>query len=282
MEDACGFLRPTLPMTNHYRLLGVRPTASAEEIRAAYLALIKLYHPDAAGPYDPEREEKAQELNRAYSVLRDSAKRAEHDAALGLGRPAAQPRPVRMPPQPMPDAFSPRPRGPSRRVRTVTALLAAIGLGSLIGVLVSAPPGSLGRDSLPAAAKAPEKPRQPPVDDRTVMDAGSDAEFLSVEGGPLQAAEFSRNCFNELAEAPTLRLLDRCIVFDLAASRWLVALQRERETGHFRQALMDERHAAAFRRLGFDNGSANERLRKLERLTITELTLRMQRLSLPQ
>jgi len=66
-----------------YAILGVTPAAEDVVIRAAYRALMRHYHPDT-NP-DPEAQEKAREITVAYSVLRDPAKRAQHDARLAAG-----------------------------------------------------------------------------------------------------------------------------------------------------------------------------------------------------
>ena len=56
-----------------YQVLGVKRGTSQEEIREAYLSLIKQYHPDRVSHLGPELRElasqKAQEINRAYQVL---------------------------------------------------------------------------------------------------------------------------------------------------------------------------------------------------------------------
>ena len=55
-------------MSNPFEVLGLRPTANAEEVRAAYRALVKQYHPDKFP--DVEQRKAAQhkmiELNLAY------------------------------------------------------------------------------------------------------------------------------------------------------------------------------------------------------------------------
>ncbi len=64
----------------YYRRLGVGPTASREEIRAAYRALARRNHPDAQGiPADSLR---MSELNEAWNVLRDDDRRRAYDAEL--------------------------------------------------------------------------------------------------------------------------------------------------------------------------------------------------------
>jgi len=68
----------------HYDELGVRAGASDEEIRAAYLNLVRLLHPDLSS--DPNLKRFAQtqmkRVSRAYAVLSDPARRGRYDAQL--------------------------------------------------------------------------------------------------------------------------------------------------------------------------------------------------------
>ena len=57
--------------TDPYRILGVEPGASQEEIKAAYSRLAKRYHPDLH-PGDRYAEQKMKEINAAYSALKDA------------------------------------------------------------------------------------------------------------------------------------------------------------------------------------------------------------------
>ena len=58
-------------MTNPYKVLGVNEGASNEEIRAAYLSLVKKYHPDKYTDPDMKQlaNEKLKEINEAYDQL---------------------------------------------------------------------------------------------------------------------------------------------------------------------------------------------------------------------
>ncbi|MCU1363801.1 MAG: restriction endonuclease [Acidimicrobiaceae bacterium] len=60
--------------TNFYELLGLQPTATPEEIRAAYRALVVRVHPDSGG-----NDALFRQVNRAYEVLIDSSRREAYD-----------------------------------------------------------------------------------------------------------------------------------------------------------------------------------------------------------
>jgi hypothetical protein len=63
-----------------YIVLGVAPRATAKEIKDAYRALAKLYHPDV-NPGDSNAEHRFKRATAAYSILGDAAKRREYDGA---------------------------------------------------------------------------------------------------------------------------------------------------------------------------------------------------------
>ncbi len=65
---------------NYYEVLGVSPVASLDEIRVAFRALARLHHPDTADQSLPNQ--KMAEINAAWSVLSDHAKRREYDRTL--------------------------------------------------------------------------------------------------------------------------------------------------------------------------------------------------------
>ena len=55
-------------MSDPYKVLGLSPNASDEEVKKAYKTLAKKYHPDVAGN-NPEAARKMQEINAAYDQI---------------------------------------------------------------------------------------------------------------------------------------------------------------------------------------------------------------------
>jgi len=64
---------------NPYKLLGVSKTASDAEIRKAYRALAKKYHPDV-NKDKPQMAEKFKEISAAYSLLSDKNMKKRYDS----------------------------------------------------------------------------------------------------------------------------------------------------------------------------------------------------------
>src|SRR5437899_6677007 len=63
---------------DYYSTLGVAKTATEKEIKQAYRKLARKHHPDV-NPGDKSAETRFKEINEAYEVLGDPAKRAKYD-----------------------------------------------------------------------------------------------------------------------------------------------------------------------------------------------------------
>jgi curved DNA-binding protein len=67
-------------MKDYYKILGVPEDASEDDIRKAFRKLAFKYHPDKNPGHEKEAEEKFKDINEAYGVLSDQAKRQQFDA----------------------------------------------------------------------------------------------------------------------------------------------------------------------------------------------------------
>ena len=67
---------------DYYKVLGIAPNASVNEIKNAYRRLAFQCHPDR-NQSDPTSNRKMEEINEAYATLSDPVKRRKYDTALG-------------------------------------------------------------------------------------------------------------------------------------------------------------------------------------------------------
>ncbi|EST06098.1 Carboxylesterase, type B [Kalmanozyma brasiliensis GHG001] len=80
-----------------YAVLGVKPSSTTAEIRAAYLAQVRLHHPDklqqlgdpTAIADSPASSDRIRQLNHAYKVLTDHQARSNYDDLLAAQRAAS-------------------------------------------------------------------------------------------------------------------------------------------------------------------------------------------------
>lgn len=77
---------PDRPTSNFYDLLGLKPSASVQEIRRTYRDLSKLYHPDTTDLPPTIAKAKFQELNEAYATLSSPERRLAYDYKIGYSR----------------------------------------------------------------------------------------------------------------------------------------------------------------------------------------------------
>ena len=259
-------------MATHYQVLGVHSKADTASIRAAYLELIKRYHPDrgASGASHVQ----ITDINLAYSVLRDVRKRAEYDEQLLRQWLRAQPPPLRR--HPSARMGFPRQRRNSLLLRTAL-LAAAILLVAIPSDMFVDTPDALSDGETQASVLAPERPKAPePAPPSAplaapVLDPGIENMIEVALAVPVDDAQAtSLRCFEDIRGLRAASAADRCIAFDLATSFWqddsfATAAQRT----YFDRAAMRRRHGKVLAAL--DPAHASDRLQTLDRFAISAL-----------
>lgn len=69
---------------DYYYILGLSPSSSREEIKAAYRQLAKQFHPDRSPDADPQI---MQDINEAYEILSDAIRKREYDEYITAAEP---------------------------------------------------------------------------------------------------------------------------------------------------------------------------------------------------
>ena len=116
-----------------YDVLGVPPTASEAEIRHAFWALAKRYHPDV-NPGSPEAARRFVEVGNAAETLLDTRRRASYDQTRAASAPAR--RPTAAPKPSPPPSASRAPSTPSPAAPEPTGQHPGDGRWSTVKVLV--------------------------------------------------------------------------------------------------------------------------------------------------
>ena len=75
---------------DYYKILGIEPDSSAEQIKKAYRKLAFEYHPDRNSENREQAETKFKEVTEAYGVLIDPQKRSQYDSLRAQGSGARQ------------------------------------------------------------------------------------------------------------------------------------------------------------------------------------------------
>jgi len=145
----------------YYEILEVEPGASGERIREQYLFLVQAWHPDKFTRADQKAraEEMTKEINAAYDVLHNPARRAEYNRKLQSAKKTEpkQPAPRQAPPPPAPPRPAPVPPIMKKTVRS-RGLVGSLGVFGSAGpsddrvrVFVNGRPYYLGVDELVGA-----------------------------------------------------------------------------------------------------------------------------------
>ena len=242
----------------YYDFFEVAPSASQEQIRAAYLALMKQYHPDRVHPDErQERSDFAAVVNHRYDVLKEPARRARYDAMLAR-------RILR----------GSRPRGhrallagTTARVRqrrwdrsSVAAAILGCGIATVSIAALSLPSGFLASANGTAVAAAAAPEAGGPLSVRAVQ---NDVR-LAMRVTPAAAARESQSCFDRARRQSSESLLQSCIVFDDAYLDWSQLGADERgQSLYFNEALVRLRQRNAAAALGSVDDAALDDLRRI-------------------
>lgn len=156
---------------NYYEILGVDRSAEQEVIDAAYLAMMRRYHPDTFTGLKAEGERRAKQLNEAYATLRDAERRRAYDETLGPAAPKTAP--VR-------EALA-NPNPPSARHRGL--LIGGLAIAAVITVVAyanrQAPPAPIATASTPTAFP---KPAPSPVAKTAPSPSASSTTLAACKG----------------------------------------------------------------------------------------------------
>jgi curved DNA-binding protein CbpA len=262
-----------------YAILNIAPDADPAVVDAAYKALMKKYHPDVlAGGSSPDMRS-ASEINEAFHVLRDPAKRAQYDsnqrARQNAVRAAMSAHDMR--------SFQANP--PQRRRSRWTAML-LLGLLGLLTVYVwrqsedgGFSEAAFARGWLPAQqrsssmAAAEESSGPHPVRQVDIDRAVAEFRRITKESGLIGLSAYSQDCFATQGRTFSLADFDHCVAFDQAAasydggmpSAYLPQLPR------FEPEESIMRHAAAGRLLSNNDTWIGARLAEVQALTAARL-----------
>lgn len=194
---------------SYYEVLGVSRTATAEEIRSAYVNLMKRNHPDAA-VRDDGAPDFAALLNRCYAVLRDPVRRSDYDAELSAPDQLRVARPSLY--------HSVCGGGEGTLTKLLMLFGAAIGLIWILLNLAREQPELattaaewIARSRVAAAGTAL------PLPDAAATQQTVDlARTVSIR----DAERVSRDCFARASRQPNIAGSDSCVLFDTAFLYW--------------------------------------------------------------
>lgn len=268
--------------TSFYGILNVAPDADQGVIEAAYRALMKKYHPDRLGGQAGAAPKRAAEINEAYAVLRDPAKRALYDAEASKRHQASL----------APVVYRAGPAEPRRRFGAggflAVLVLVAAGVYAISGMAgprpqAPAPVAEMGSQPDPAMldkrADAPDQARvRGPVDRANVTKAV--AEFTRLRPSGLDAVmEYSMRCFRRQQDTQRLADFDHCVAFDEAAGTFeaLGAAPGEALAPRFAPHVLSVRHINAGRLMGDDHRWIETRLAEIRGITNVALADALER-----
>lgn len=258
-----------------YAILNVAPDADPAVIEAAYKALMKKYHPDVQANEPEGDRRRAAEINEAFQILKDPAKRAEYDTnerarVDAVRRNAAVLAENARPYQP--------PLAPRRRRSKWPALFliasAALAVFFIWRGSDAARGGEPGLSILSFSPRKDERAELAPVSPENVNRAVAEFRRIKDRSGLLGLAGYSQDCFATQSRSAKASDFDFCVAFDKAALTYGVNLPGHDylpQLPRFEPQELGRRHAAAGRLLSSDQGLIDARIAQVGILTSTRL-----------
>jgi curved DNA-binding protein CbpA len=243
----------------YYDFLGVSPTATPQQIRRAYVALMKRCHPDHSAHIDKKRaSDFAAFVNRSYAVLKDPRKRARYDAYLvrrsrGHQAPPLPRRPLLV------GETSRRSRGFDAASAGVVVLAVAASLVAIAAVSLPSQSvqGLIGGVQLVDAAARPTSEALSAADIRRQV-------RLAMTAMPDQALLASKDCFRSAGDQSSLYETQLCVLFDDAYLDWSqISDASPSQSLYFNDALVRVRQRDAMAAVGSFQESRLDQLRQL-------------------
>jgi curved DNA-binding protein CbpA len=166
-------------MKDYYKILEVEEEASGEEIRARWMELIKHYHPDLRKTEG--EDERIEEINEAYDILKNESTRFDYDLERNLMRSIIK--------------KTRRPKGRGMNIRKImlpagmVVLLLIVGLMSYTWLNVTEPPTSQVPKEMAKGLEKKTAPQIPPVKTESGANAQKTAPGETKKEVALQESE---------------------------------------------------------------------------------------------
>lgn len=253
------------PGPNYYQFLGVSQAAPAEQIRSAYLNLMKQYHPDLKGEVRPApRDDVAALLNLCYDVLKDPQKRALYDDFLEARDDGSDPLRPRVLLTGRTTHRRHRQWDASSIAAATLALLIAATLMSVPWLPFASRTASQGAQRRLHAATAPFAPQS----QISAIPLSHEIHLAMSAPSGLAMAE-SRQCFASAREHSSVAETERCIIFDDAYVEWArIGSQQSPRPLYFDDGTIHDRHKQA---LSAVKAFSESRLDQLKNFSLTQL-----------
>jgi curved DNA-binding protein CbpA len=259
-----------------YTILNVAPDADPAVIEAAHKALMKKYHPDVLTDEPESIQRKAAEINEAFNILKDPAKRAQYDAGERARNEAARRSAVTL--AEAQRAYQPPPMARHRPRRKWPALITIAAVALLVFFIWrGADPANGGRAaelSTKATGADETGGELSAVRAEDVDRAISEFRRVRNRSGLLGLSGYSQDCFAAQARSAKASDFDFCVAFDRAASSY-----NEGKPGYyylpqlprFQPREQSQRHAAAGSLVSGDENLIRERVERINQLASARL-----------